>query len=98
MARLNGAGINDPAAGGPEPAMATGRGLLSSLARAQYSALAHLRWRIFINGLRSNLGAFELGARTVSFVMYTLMGLAFGFGAGAGRNPRANSASTGGRA
>ena len=31
-------------------------------ALAQYAALAHLRWRIFVNGLRSKLGVFELGA------------------------------------
>jgi len=51
-------------------------GLLSPLARAQYAALARLRWRIFVNGLRSSLGAFELGARTVAFVLYGFIGSA----------------------
>lgn len=59
-----------------------GRGLLSPLARAQYAALARLRWRIFVNGLRSSLGAFELGARTVAFVLYAFIGLGIGVGAG----------------
>lgn len=76
------AGVDSPVIRGSESAMARGRGLLSALARAQYAALAQLRWRVFVNGLRSNLGAFELGARTVSFVMYTIMGLGIGFGAG----------------
>jgi ABC-2 type transport system permease protein len=82
-AGINRAGINDAGSGVPEKAMATGGGLLSPLARAQYAALANLRWRVFVNGLRSNLGAFELGARTISFVMYTLMGMGLGVGMGA---------------
>lgn len=82
-AGINGAGMNQPAINGPEPALATGCGLLSPLARAQYAALAQLRWRVFVNGLRSSMGAFELGARTISFAMYTIMGLGLGFGAGA---------------
>lgn len=61
----------------------TGSGLFSPLARAQYSALAGLRWRIFVNGLRSNLGAFELGARVVAYIAYCVMGLGIGSGAGA---------------
>jgi ABC-2 type transport system permease protein len=72
MAGLGGARIN-----------ATGGGLLGPLSRAQYAALAQLRWRVFVNGLRSTLGAFELGARTVSYTMYGLMGLGLGLGAGA---------------
>jgi ABC-2 type transport system permease protein len=63
--------------------LAVGGGLLSPLARAQYAALARLRGRIFVNGLRSKLGAFELGARTVSFVAYGVMGLGLGAGMGA---------------
>ncbi len=75
MARINGAG-------GEERMLAVGGGLLSELARAQYAALGRLRWRIFVNGLRSKLGAFELGARTVSFVAYGVMGLGLGAGMG----------------
>jgi ABC-2 type transport system permease protein len=60
----------------------TGQGLLSPLARAQYNALVRLRWHVFVNGLRSKLGAFEFGARTVSYFIYGLMGLGLAFGAG----------------
>jgi len=77
MAGISGAG------GGDAPMLATGRGLLSPLARAQYSALAWLRWRVFVNGLRSNLGAFEFGARVVAYIVYCVMGLGIGTGAGA---------------
>ena len=65
MAGLGGSGMEDL----QQQSAACG-GLLSPLARAQYAALARLRWRIFVNGLRSSLGAFELGARTVAFVLY----------------------------
>jgi ABC-2 type transport system permease protein len=68
---------------GTEQAFATGGGLLSPLARSQYAALARLRWRVFVNGLRSKLGAFELGARVVAYVMYGILGLGLGAGAGA---------------
>jgi ABC-2 type transport system permease protein len=72
MAGLNGVG--------PDP----GSGALSGAARAQYAAMAALRWHMFVNGLRSKGGAFELGARTVSFVLYAFMGLALGTIMGAG--------------
>ena len=36
----------------------------------------------FVNGLRSKLGAFEFGARTVSYFIHGLMGLGLAFGAG----------------
>ncbi len=83
MARIDGAGKDGAGSDGPGPALARGGGLLSPLARAQYSALARLRWRIFVNGLRSKLGAFELGARTVTFALYCIMGLGLGAAAGA---------------
>jgi ABC-2 type transport system permease protein len=57
-------------------------GWLGPLARAQYKALARLRWQMFANGLRSNKGALELGARTLGIVIYVLMGLALGAGMG----------------
>jgi len=60
----------------------TGHGLFSPLARAQYNALVRLRWHIFVNGLRSKMGAFEFGARTVSYFVYGLMGVGLAFGAG----------------
>ena len=60
-----------------------GGGMLGAQARAQYAALARLRWHMFINGLRVKKGALELGARTISFVFYAAGGLALGSGAGA---------------
>ena len=83
MARLEGADIDDAAGQGPEPAFATGGGLLSPLARSQYAALTGLRWHVFVNGLRSKLGVFEMGARAVAFVVYALMGLGLGVTVGA---------------
>jgi ABC-2 type transport system permease protein len=56
--------------------------MLGAQARAQYAALARLRWHMFSNGLKSRKGALELGARTVSFVFYGTGGLALGVGAG----------------
>jgi ABC-2 type transport system permease protein len=80
MAGMNAAGGSELS--GSNGMFPTSRGLFSQLARAQYSALIHLRWRIFVNGLRSKMGAFEFGARTVSFLVYGLMGIGLAFGAG----------------
>jgi ABC-2 type transport system permease protein len=77
------AGLNGTDPDSAERKLAAGGGLLSPLARAQYAALAGMRWRVFINGLRSKLGAFEMGARTISFVVYALMGLGIGAAQGA---------------
>jgi ABC-2 type transport system permease protein len=52
-------------------------------ARAQYGALARLRWHMFGNGLRSKKGALELGARAFSFLFYVVGGLGCAVGAGA---------------
>jgi ABC-2 type transport system permease protein len=57
-------------------------GVFGPLARAQYAALIRLRWRMFSNGMRSNQGALELGARTFSYLVYGVIGLALGVGAG----------------
>jgi ABC-2 type transport system permease protein len=73
------AGVNGARADGPtEIQQIKAGGVLSLRARAQYAAMFGLRWRIFINGLRSKLGAVELGVRTVAYVFYA------GFGLGAG--------------
>lgn len=58
-------------------------GVLSRVTRGQYAALAAMRVRLFVNGFRTTAGAFELSARTVSFLVYCLMGLGLGTGAGA---------------
>ena len=44
-----------------------------------------MRWSMFRNSLRTTQGAIELGARTIAFAFYTVMGLgmAAGFGGGA---------------
>ncbi len=59
------------------------RGPFSALARAQYRALAAMRWAIFRNTLRTSRGAMEWGARAVTYLIYGCIsfGLATGFGA-----------------
>lgn len=81
MAGMNGTAINGTGVNATSRSP-IGWGLFSRLARAQYGALTHLRWRIFVNGLRSKVGAFEFGARTLSYFVYGLMGLGLAFGAG----------------
>ncbi|HEY6491228.1 MAG: hypothetical protein WCC26_12455 [Terracidiphilus sp.] len=58
-------------------------GCFSRFARGQYRAIAAMRVRLFVNTFRTPAGAFELGARTVSFFIYACMGLSLGIGAGA---------------
>jgi ABC-2 type transport system permease protein len=61
----------------------SGSGPFGAAARAQYGALARLRWHMFSNGLRSTKGAFEVSARIIVFIIYAGMGLGMGSGAGA---------------
>jgi ABC-2 type transport system permease protein len=75
MAGIDSAAINGIARAG---------GLFGAAARAQYTAMAQLRWSIFSHSLRSSKGALELGARTVANLLYAALGLAIGLGAGAG--------------
>jgi ABC-2 type transport system permease protein len=79
MADLSGTGLSPLG----EAAGVHGGGVLGPLARAQYAALARLRWRMFGNGMRSNKGMLELGARTFSYVVYAVLGLGLGAGSGA---------------
>lgn len=79
MADLGGADLSGLDAGAGYAA----GGWLGPMARAQYQALARLRWHMFTNGLRSNKGALELGARTVGFIVYAVIGLGLGAGMGA---------------
>lgn len=62
-------------------------GRFSRLERAQFAALVTMRARMLANSLRSKEGAFEFGARAVSYVVYGLMGLGLAFGAGAAAHP-----------
>jgi ABC-2 type transport system permease protein len=57
-------------------------GPFGRLALEQYAALAFMRLRIFVNTFRSASGAVELGARTVSYIIYSLIGGGLGVGAG----------------
>ncbi len=61
-----------------------GKGLLGAPARAQYAAMAAMRWRVFINGLHSIHGILELGATGIAWMFYAFIGLGAGFGLGAG--------------
>ena len=65
-------------------ALSAHTGPFGALARLQYSALASMRWAMFRNSLRTNQGTMELGARTLSFVLYAIMGLGLGAGLGGG--------------
>jgi ABC-2 type transport system permease protein len=67
----------------PEP-LTGNTGPFSQVARTQYSALARMRWSMLANNARSVQGAFELGARSVTFLFYTMMGLGLGAGLGIG--------------
>ncbi len=67
----------------PEP-ITGGAGLFGRLAWSQYGALARMRFHMLANNARSVQGAFELGARSVTFLIYTLMGLGLGAGLGIG--------------
>ena len=73
------AGVEEPAAGADVRA-----GVLSKLARAQYGALAAMRWSMFRHGMRSTKGAVEAGARMVAVLMYSLHGHGAGLGFGMG--------------
>ena len=73
------AGLAEPVNG-----IAGSEGPLSAVARAQYGALAQMRWSAFRNTIRSTRGALELGARIVTSVVFSCIGLGIAFGLGAG--------------
>ncbi|HEY1159417.1 MAG TPA: hypothetical protein VGE83_02235, partial [Terracidiphilus sp.] len=76
-ADLNGAGPN----GMGKPAdTESGGGVLGAQARAQYAALARLRWCMFRNGLRSIHGMLDLGATGIAWFLYAVFGLGLGVG------------------
>jgi ABC-2 type transport system permease protein len=60
------------------------RGPLGRNARAQYSAILTLRWRLLVNSLRSTQGVFEFGAKAFAVLVYFSLGfmMAVGFGFG----------------
>jgi ABC-2 type transport system permease protein len=59
---------------------ASGGGLFGQEAMAQYSAMARLRWCVFIHGLRSIHGVLDLGATGIAWLIYAVFGLGFGLG------------------
>lgn len=75
---------SERASSGAGAAQAVDAGPFGVLARSQYRALAAMRWSLFRNSLRSTQGVIELGARTVSFVFYALLGLLLATGVGGG--------------
>ncbi|MGH9600077.1 MAG: hypothetical protein ACRD27_09440 [Terracidiphilus sp.] len=85
MARIGGAGTDGTGEAAREPfwAPATG-GVFGPLARAQYAALAAMRWRAFRNGLRSTRGVLEATAGGLSYLLYGVMGLGITTGLGVG--------------
>lgn len=82
MAGIGGAGMGTGAAEAGK--MPLGRGAFGPVARAQYGALARLRWQMLSNGLRFRKGALELGVRTLGFLIYGFTGLVLGGGLGVG--------------
>jgi ABC-2 type transport system permease protein len=59
-------------------------GPFSERARAQYGALAGMRWCAFRNSIRSTRGAMELGARIATGLVFSLVGLGIATGLAAG--------------
>jgi len=57
-------------------------GIFGDLARQQYSALSTMRWAQFSNGLRSNKGILELGARVLTYTVYGGTGIGISTGIG----------------
>ncbi len=57
-----------------------GGGMLGREARAQYAAMARMRWRMFVNGLRSIHGLLDLGATGIAWLLSSIYGLGLGVG------------------
>jgi ABC-2 type transport system permease protein len=55
-------------------------GMIGPEARAQYAAMARMRWRMFRNGLRSIHGLLDLGATGIAWMFYSVLGLGLGVG------------------
>ncbi len=52
--------------------------------RAQYAAVASMRWQMLLHSLRTGRGSFELGARLLSQGFFALIGIGIGLGLGFG--------------
>ena len=55
-------------------------GIFGREARAQYAAMAEMRWQVFRNGLRSIHGLLDLGATGIAWMFYSIYGLSLGIG------------------
>lgn len=55
-------------------------GVFGREACVQYATMARLRWRMFVNGLRSIHGLFDLGATGIAWLLYSVLGLGLGLG------------------
>ena len=73
----------DVAAPSAVPLAALG-GPFGALARAQYRALAAIRWSMFRNTIRTGRGALEATAHGLSYMIYGFMGFGLGMGFGSG--------------
>jgi ABC-2 type transport system permease protein len=70
-----------------------GGGILGREAWTQYAAMAQMRRRMFMNGLRSIHGLRDLGATGIAWMFYSIFGLGFGTGLCAGAYSIASRAS-----
>lgn len=59
-------------------------GVLSAARRGQLIAIANLRWRMFVNSLRTTRGKLEMASRAIMSTVFVLGGLGGAFGMGAG--------------
>lgn len=57
-----------------------GGGIFGGDARTQYAAMAGMRWRMFVNCLRSIHGLLDLGATGIAWLFYCIYGLGLGAG------------------
>lgn len=58
--------------------------LFSPLARGQYAALAWVQTRMFVNSLRTRRGSVELGARILTFIVFSAIAIGPSIGLGIG--------------
>jgi hypothetical protein len=58
----------------------TAGGMLGREARTQYAAMGRMRWRMFVNGLRTIHGPRDLGATGIAWLFYSIFGLGLGVG------------------
>jgi len=82
MVGIGGAGLGSGPGSVGAGQMPLGGGAFGPVARAQYGALAKLRWQMLSNGLRFRKGKLELGVRTLGFLIYGATGIALGGGLG----------------